>query len=141
MLVHTAFFHSLTRSRMRPLTVNRDRFWHKPTFEALESIKALSRKHETTPVSASLRWLRHHSCLDGTFAPSLGIMTRSICGNDHGCRGSTPLFSLFPALGCVCDTVLGMYHLESIFSFGHLVKCSRFWDFFFVRSGTCVFSR
>lgn len=48
-------------------TPHRDRFWHKPTFDALDEIKALCQKHETTAVSASLRWLHHHSCLSGRF--------------------------------------------------------------------------
>lgn len=50
--------------------VNRERFWHKSTFEALEGLRGLCEKHKTTLVSASLRWLHHHSMLSGeTVAP------------------------------------------------------------------------
>ncbi|CAM9231442.1 unnamed protein product [Ectocarpus sp. 12 AP-2014] len=72
----------------------RDRFWHKPTFEALESIKALCRKHETTPVSASLRWLRHHSCLDGSRGDAVivcGSSVEQVKANVDACADETPL--------------------------------------------------
>ncbi|CAN0046946.1 unnamed protein product [Pylaiella littoralis] len=72
----------------------RDRFWHKPTFDALEVIKDLCQKHETTPVSASLRWLRHHSCLSGERGDAViicGSNLEQVKANVDACADETPL--------------------------------------------------
>lgn len=61
---------TLRRDRLFCCTLDchfcRDRFWHKPVFEALDVLRDLCEKHNTTLVSASLRWLKHHSALSGT---------------------------------------------------------------------------
>ena len=43
----------------------RQRYWHKTIFDAIDNLKALSEKHDIDLVSASLRWMRHHSALTG----------------------------------------------------------------------------
>eukprot|EP00903_Cladosiphon_okamuranus_P012448 g11659.t1 len=72
----------------------RDRFWHKPMFDALDEIKALCEKHETTAVSASLRWLHHHSCLSGERGDAVivcGSSLDQVKTNVDACADGRPL--------------------------------------------------
>ncbi|CAM9360220.1 unnamed protein product, partial [Laminaria digitata] len=46
-------------------TIYRRRYWHKAIFDAVDDLKAICEKHETNLVSASIRWMRHHSQLTG----------------------------------------------------------------------------
>lgn len=67
----SSVFDEIMTRPYRSSFVRRNRFWHKPTFDALESLKELCEKHETSLVSASLRWLHHHSALSGNTLPSM----------------------------------------------------------------------
>eukprot|EP00904_Undaria_pinnatifida_P003317 jgi/Undpi1/12987/HiC_scaffold_7.g02651.m1 len=72
----------------------RNRFWHKPTFDALEDLKKLCEKHDTTLVSASLRWLYHHSVLSGADGDAViagGSSLEQIKANVDACTDDTPL--------------------------------------------------
>ncbi|CAM9743591.1 unnamed protein product, partial [Phaeothamnion confervicola] len=42
-----------------------ERFWRKATFDAIDELRLLCAAHDTSLTSASLRWLRFHSVLDG----------------------------------------------------------------------------
>ncbi|CAM9737568.1 unnamed protein product [Ectocarpus sp. 4 AP-2014] len=43
----------------------RARYWRKELFDEIEKLKAICVKHDTDLVSASFRWMRHHSSLTG----------------------------------------------------------------------------
>ncbi|CAM9765046.1 unnamed protein product [Ascophyllum nodosum] len=72
----------------------RERFWHKPTFDALEGLRGLCEKHDTTLVSASLRWLHHHSLLSGDRGDAVivcGTTVDQMKANVDACADDTPL--------------------------------------------------
>jgi len=47
------------------LYVSRSRYWHKSLFDQIDQLEVLCDKHRTDLVSASFRWMRHHSSLSG----------------------------------------------------------------------------
>ncbi|CAM9869291.1 unnamed protein product, partial [Discosporangium mesarthrocarpum] len=57
---------------------HRDRFWHKPTFEALKVLQEKCQANGTTLVSASLRWLYHHSALRGEHGDAVIVCGSSL---------------------------------------------------------------
>lgn len=72
----------------------RSRFWHKPVFDALDVLKGLCEKHDTTLVSVSLRWLHHHSVLSGDDGDAVivcGSTVDQVKANVDACADNTPL--------------------------------------------------
>ncbi|KAN0092344.1 Aldo/keto reductase [Hyaloscypha variabilis] len=51
----------------------RQRYWNEQMFEALDVIRAAAGKHGLTEAEVALRWLMHHSKLDGKFGDKVII--------------------------------------------------------------------
>ena len=43
---------------------SRPRYWRDGTFSAIDVLREVAAKHDTTMIEIALRWLRHHSALD-----------------------------------------------------------------------------
>ncbi|CAN0133676.1 unnamed protein product [Ectocarpus sp. 8 AP-2014] len=72
----------------------RARYWHKELFDEIEKLKAICVKHDTDLVSASFRWMRHHSSLTGESGDTVIICGSSVSqvkGNVDACRDENPL--------------------------------------------------
>ncbi|CBJ32468.1 conserved unknown protein [Ectocarpus siliculosus] len=72
----------------------RARYWRKELFDEIETLKAICVKHDTDLVSASFRWMRHHSSLTGESGDTVIICGSSVSqvkGNVDACRDENPL--------------------------------------------------
>eukprot|EP00752_Nemacystus_decipiens_P002716 g2536.t1 len=75
-------------------SIYRNRYWHKTIFDELEVLKGLCEEHGTNLVSASFRWMRHHSNLDGEVGDAViicGSSVRQVKSNVDCCKDETPL--------------------------------------------------
>lgn len=59
--------------RDRAVCRTRNRYWHKTIFDQIDNLKALCEEHGTNLVSASFRWMRHHSSLSGTLVDIIAL--------------------------------------------------------------------
>ncbi|CAM9316832.1 unnamed protein product, partial [Hapterophycus canaliculatus] len=77
----------------------RHRYWHKAIFDEIEKLKALCEKHDTKLVSASFRWMRHHSNLSEENGDAVIICGSSLAqnkGNVDACSDENPLPKVTP---------------------------------------------
>lgn len=74
--------------------IYRHRYWHKAIFDAIDQLKATCEKHEIDLVSASIRWMRHHSQLTEAMGDAViicGSTMAQVKANTDACRDETPL--------------------------------------------------
>eukprot|EP00903_Cladosiphon_okamuranus_P014597 g13537.t1 len=72
----------------------RSRYWHKSLFDQIDQLKVLCDKHGTDLVSASFRWMRHHSSLSGELGDAVIICGSSVAqvkSNVDACSDENPL--------------------------------------------------
>ncbi|CAM9764768.1 unnamed protein product [Ascophyllum nodosum] len=72
----------------------RARYWHKTIFDSMDNLKGLCEKHRIDLVSASLRWIRHHSALTGEMEDAViicGSSVNQVKANVDACRDENPL--------------------------------------------------
>ncbi|CAN0346786.1 unnamed protein product [Ascophyllum nodosum] len=72
----------------------RNLYWHKSIFDSIDNLKSLCQKHGIDLVSASLRWICHHSALTGEMEDAVIICGSSVSqvrANVDTCRDETPL--------------------------------------------------
>ena len=65
---HWAFWSGSVKAapaRLFACNGSRNRYWHKTIFDQIDVLKGLCEEHGTNLVSASFRWMRHHSNLTG----------------------------------------------------------------------------
>ncbi|CAM9475110.1 unnamed protein product, partial [Sphacelaria rigidula] len=75
-------------------SIYKGRYWHKTIFDAIDKLKELCAKHGTTMVSASIRWMNHHSALSGECRDAVIICGSSVSqlkADIDACVDQTPL--------------------------------------------------